>query len=74
MKNVVIVVTLDNQEAYRNEFQTDENTPEYLIADRAYQLALIFADTKLIATLGRRPHLHELIDILPRIDYTYSIG
>lgn len=69
MKNVRIHVTCHGRE-YVTTFRSDK--PEYVIADEAYRLALIFADTCALADYGHRIPSYQFATYLEDLDYDYS--
>lgn len=63
-----------NGKEFKTSFEISEKTPEYLIADEAYRVAMLFAETQFIAQYGYRPaSSHEFAKFLSSLDYSYSI-
>ena len=63
-----------NGKEFKTSFEISEKTPEYLIADEAYRVAILFAETQFIAQYGYRPAgSHEFAKFLSSLDYSYSI-
>lgn len=72
MRKAMIDVTL-NQANFHSEYDIDESTKEYEVADEAYRLALLFAETQTRATYGRMIPMYEFAEVLRSLDYTYEI-
>lgn len=74
MRKANIVVSL-NGKSFATEFDITDETKEYQIADEAYKLGLLFAETQLIAKYGsiKRISSNQFAEILRNLDYTYSI-
>lgn len=74
MRKANIVVTLNGQ-VFATEFDITDETKEYQIADEAYRLGLLFAETQLIAKYGSRKRVssNQFAETLRNLDYTYSI-
>ena len=51
----------------------NSETKEYEIADRAFQLALMFVQTRAIAERGRKPSGYEFGKLLEETEYDYKI-
>lgn len=48
------IITCSIEDAtFESHFAIDKETPEYMIADEAYRLAILFAQTQFIARFGR---------------------
>ena len=63
-----------NGKRFTTTFDITASTPEYLIADEAYRVAMLFAETQFIAQYGYRPAgSHEFAKFLSSLDYSYSI-
>lgn len=63
-----------NGKHFTTAFEVDKTTPEYLIADEAYRVAMLFAETQFIARYGYRPaNSHEFAKFLSSLDYSYTI-
>lgn len=71
MKTAKIEVSLHGH-SFKTSFQFDG--PEYLIADEAYRLALIFANTRVIAEYGHPISGHEFGKLLEDMEYEYTIS
>lgn len=48
----IITCSIENK-TFESHFPIDRETPEYMIADEAYRLAILFAQTQFIAKFGR---------------------
>lgn len=71
MKNARIVVSFHGQ-SYEETFKTDK--PEYAVADEAYRVAMLFAETRIIAERGYMVSSYEFGQILEDLDYDYSLS
>lgn len=71
MRKARITISLYGH-SYETTFQTDK--PEYVIADEAYRLALIFVKTRIIAEKGYMVSSHEFGEILKDLEYDYSLS
>lgn len=71
MQTVNITVSVRGH-SYATQFQTDK--PEYVIADEAYRLALLFANTRVIAEYGHSLSGYEFGKFLEDMDYDYTIS
>ena len=54
-------------------FPISKTTPEYIIADEAYRLAIIFAQTQYSAKFGYLSSDHDFGIFLKNLDYNYKI-
>lgn len=72
MKIAIINVTL-NDKNFTSQFPIDENVQEYQIADEAYRLSMLFADTQVLATYGHRISSSEFAKFISNLDYNYKI-
>lgn len=72
MKIAVISVSLHSR-TFEDRFPIDAKTKEYEIADRAFQLALLFAKTRAIAEYGFKPSGYEFGKLLNETEYNYHI-
>lgn len=72
MKTAVISVSLHSK-TFEDRFPIDSETKEYEIADRAFQLALMFVQTRAIAERGRKPSGYEFGKLLEETEYNYKI-
>lgn len=70
--NVQIHIVLGSS-SFDNSFTLDYPVPIYVIADKAYELALIFAETQYIARYGHPIIVHEFAEMLKELDYSYTI-
>lgn len=68
----VISVSLHSK-TFEDRFPIDSETKEYEIADRAFQLALMFVQTRAIAERGRKPSGYEFGKLLEETEYDYKI-
>ncbi len=71
MKECTITVSLRNKN-FESHFAVEEDTPEYLLADEAYRLALMFVETQAIAMYGYFTH-RQFADLLKEVDYNYVV-
>lgn len=68
------IVCSVNGKEFKTSFEISATTPEYLIADEAYRVAMLFAETQFIAQYGYRPAgSHEFAKFLSSLDYSYTI-
>lgn len=72
MRKATIIVSL-NDKSFETSFEIDEFVQEYQIADEAYRVGLLFANTQIIATYGHRVSEHKLAEILRKLEYDYTI-
>lgn len=72
MEKVTITVTLGLRD-FRTTFTLDKHIPEYIIADKAYALALSFAETQYIARYGHPIEMHTFAEMLKELDYNYTV-
>ena len=72
MKNAVISISFHSK-TFEDRFPIDAETKEYEIADRAFQLVLMFIQTQAIAEKGHKPSDYEFGKLLEEADYTYKI-
>lgn len=73
-KMTATIVCSVNGKEFKTSFDIGEATPEYLIADEAYRVAMLFAETQFIAQYGYRPAgSHEFAKFLSSLDYSYTI-
>lgn len=71
MKTVDIYISIRNH-SHHTTFKSD--CPEYAIADEAYRLALLFAETCVMAEYGHALSGHEFGLFLEDMDYGYTIS
>lgn len=71
-KKATITVSLNNK-SFVTSFDTREDVKEYEIADEAYRVGLMFAETQAIATYGKRPPEFKFAEFLRNLDYDYKI-
>lgn len=71
MKNAIISVSL-HQKTFEDRFPITPDIKEYEIADRAFQLAVLFAQTVFISQHGYKPNGDELGRLLRDIEYNYK--
>ena len=71
MRKVAITATI-NDKNFTTSFTIDNNVKEYQIADEAYRLAMLFAETQVIARDGYA-NTDTLIEVLTELDYNYTI-
>lgn len=64
------IITCSIEDAH---FAIDKETPEYMIADEAYRLAILFAQTQFIARFGRLISGYDFGEFLKKLDYDYKI-
>lgn len=72
MKRVTISCHL-GQEEFSCTFVPSYEMPEYMIADEAWRLALLFAETQAIATIGPGFSMHDLAVLLEQLTYDYKV-
>lgn len=72
MKTAVISVSLHSK-TFEDRFPITAETKEYEIADRAFQLALMFVQIRAIAERGRKPSGYEFGKLLEETEYNYKI-
>lgn len=72
MKNAIISVSL-HQKTFEDRFPITPDTKEYEIADRAFQLAVLFVETRAIAERGFKPNGYEFGKLLEETEYNYRI-
>lgn len=68
----IITCSIENK-TFESHFPIDRETPEYMIADEAYRLAILFAQTQFIAKFGRIISGHDFGEFLKNLDYDYKI-
>ena len=74
-KMTATIVCSINGKEFKTSFDISATTPEYLIADEAYRIAMLFAETQFIAQYGYRPAgSHEFAKFLSSLDYSYTIN
>lgn len=73
MARVATITVSMKDKSYTDTFPIEDHVKEYQVADEAYRLGLIFADTQIIARFGRRISSSEFADALRELDYTYEI-
>lgn len=59
--------------SFTSTFPIEDNVKEYQVADEAYRLSLMFADTQIIAHYGHRVSSYEFAEIIRDLDYDYEI-
>lgn len=68
------IITCSIEDAtFESHFAIDKGTPEYMIADEAYRLAILFAQTQFIARFGRLIYGYDFGEFLKKLDYDYKI-
>ena len=72
MRKATIIVSL-NGKSFETSFEIDERVEEYEIADEAYRVGLLFADTQMIATYGHRVSDYKFAEFLRKLEYEYKI-
>lgn len=70
--SVTIICSINNRK-YETNFSCDAATKEYVIADEAYRIAMMFAETQAIVKYGRSVNTHEFAEFLKDLDYNYII-
>lgn len=58
---------------FTTKFPISKTIPEYMIADEAYRLAIIFAQTQYIAKFRYLSSDHDFGIFLKNLDYNYKI-
>lgn len=71
MKKVSIKISIRDH-SFVSSFESD--APEYAIADEAYRLALMFADTRVLAEYGHPLSGYEFGAFLEDLEYDYTIS
>ena len=72
MKTAAISISFHSK-TFEDRFPIDAETKEYEIADRAFQLALMFIQARVIAEQGRKPSNYEFGKLLEETEYSYKI-
>lgn len=72
MKRVTISCKLGDEE-FHCTFAPSYEMPEYMIADEAWRLALLFAETQAAATIGPGFSMHDLAVLLEQLTYNYKV-
>ena len=72
MKTAIISVSFHSK-TFEDRFPLDSETKEYEIADRAFQLALMFVQTRVVAERGFKPNGYEFGKLLEETEYDYKI-
>lgn len=68
------IITCSIEDAtFESHFAIDKETPEYMIEDEAYRLAILFAQTQFIARFGRLTSGYDFGEFLKKLDYDYKI-
>ena len=68
------IITCSIEDAtFESHFAIDKETPEYMIADEAYRLAILFAQTQFITRFGRLISGYDFGEFLKKLDYDYKI-
>lgn len=70
---VSIDISIDDHD-FGSTFTLPNDVSEYVIADEAYRLALLFAETRAIADTGVTPSPRELAEYLKKTTYEYTIS
>lgn len=68
----IITCSIENK-TFESHFPIDRETPEYMIADEEYRLAILFAQTQFIAKFGRIISGYDFGEFLKNLDYDYKI-
>lgn len=71
MKTVDIYISIRDH-SHHTTFKSD--SPEYVIADEAYRLALLFAEAYAVAEYGHALSGYEFGLFLEDVDYGYTIS
>lgn len=72
MRKVTITVTFMDK-TYTSTFEAEPHVQEYEISDYAYELAMLFADTQILAKFGHKVDFHTYGKLLQDLDYDYKI-
>lgn len=72
MRKVKVTVSFCGK-SFESTYEVDEHVQEYQISDEAYRLAMLFAETQVIARYGHMVSVHKFADMLKFLDYEYSI-
>lgn len=59
--------------SFTSKFPIDDNVQEYQIADEAYRLGLLFAETQILSLYGHRISSYEFASFISDLNYTYNI-
>lgn len=73
MNRIAVINVSIKDKSFTSKFPIDEQIQEYQIADEAYRLGLLFADTQIIATYGHKISASEFAKFISDLDYTYEI-
>lgn len=71
-RTAVINITMGDK-SFSTSFPIEPYIKEYQIADEAYRLAMLFADTQIMARYGHKLSSKKLSNVLQELDYTYEI-
>lgn len=70
---VAIISCSIEDKDFTTKFPISKTTPEYIIADEAYRLAIIFAQTQYIVKFGYLSSDHNFDIFLKNLNYNYKI-
>ncbi len=72
MRKAYIEVSIKGQ-SFKTEFPIKDHVEEYQIADEAFRLGIMFANTQVIAKYGHTISPYEFGKFIQDLDYTYEI-
>ena len=73
MKRIAIINVSLKGKTFTSKFPIDETVQEYQIADEAYRLGLMFADTQVLAIYGHKISSYKFAEFLNDLEYNYEI-
>ena len=73
MARTAIITVSMKDKSFTSSFPIEDHIKEYQVADEAYRLGLMFADTQLIARYGYRVSSTVFAEALRELDYSYEI-
>lgn len=72
MRRAYVNVTFAGK-SFKSNFDIEDHIQEYQVADEAYRLAMLFAETQVIAEYGHMVSFHKFVELLQQLDYNYYI-
>lgn len=73
MKRQAYITITFNGKTFNDSFPIEPYIQEYQISDEAYRLALLFAQTQIIAIFGHKVPFHKCASLFETLDYDYRI-
>ncbi len=73
MKRICIITCSINSNSFTTSFYLEHEVPEYVLADEAWRVALLFAQTQAIAALGCCYSSHQFAKFMEDLKYDYII-